>query len=137
MKTSITHNRYLIFLIFENNDSIFARFAAGIIKHCTHTHSYPPPPPPPHPTHTHPHPPTPTQPRYFLTHTHPPKIMPHPPQPTQNNAPYSPAQPHLPKIMSHPPKRVTLTQNNASITDTYTKYGPLTYIYSNFSFTMR
>ena len=71
------------------------------------------------------------------THTHPTKIFSHPHPPTQNNAPYTPTQPHLPKIMSLPPKGVTLTQNNASITDTDTKYGPLTYIYSNFSLTMR
>ena len=69
------------------------------------------------------HPPPPTQ-NIFpptITHPHPPRIMPHippPTPPTQNCAPSTPTYPILP----------TLTQNNASLTVSHTKYGSITHI---------
>ena len=67
----------------------------------------------------------------------PPKIFPHPPSLTQKYASYTPTHPHPPKIMSHPPKIAHTTQNNASLTVTHTKYGPITHIYSKFSLSTR
>ena len=75
----------------------------------------------PTPTHLHPlllTPSTPTQPNYFPTNPHPHKTMPQPHSTTQNNAPY-------------------ISTHNASMIVTYTKFGPLTYIYSNLSLIMR
>ena len=76
------------------------------IKHWTHPHSTPPT--------QNIFPPT-------ITHPHPPKIMPHippPTPPTQKCGPSTPTHPKLP----------TLTQNNASLTASHTKYASITHI---------
>ena len=76
----------------------------------------------------------------LITLTHPPmhpKYLPiHPPP---NNPKYLPAHPHLPKLIPHLPphtathlKKPNVTQNNASLTVTHTKYDLITNIYSNF-----